>query len=1070
MVNLHVHSMHSRLDGLASIDQILDRVKVLGQEAVAITDHGEMSGAIPLLLASKGKDVKPIIGYEAYMVENRKKTFKKEKRFHLILLAENIKGYQNLIKMASEAYITGFYNKPRIDWSLLEEYNDGLLASTACLGGMVPQAIMGNIGETPEAVIKRYLEIFDKRFWIELIPFQDPKQKPVNIELVNLAKKYKLPYIITGDCHYIMPEDFVLHDFLLAVQTNAKWDDPKRFSFKYPDFYIRDDADIKKALDYLHHNVIKSGLKQTEEIAARVDDLRQKMIEIPSLEFELPNDDAWIQWKKDHNDVVSDHYEDTELYFRYLIEKGAKEKLDRTQHNFMEYVERLNYEFDTIKQRDFIDYFLVVHDYISWARDNGILVGPARGSAAGSLIAYLMGITEIDPIKNDLMFERFIAPGRNILPDIDTDFQHDRRDEVKEYLAEKYGEENVASIASYTEIHKRSAIKDAARVLGKSAKSAEFISNIIMDEISGAEDFTFKEMFTDQDFFNSLKNKLSSNFTKKKTKQVDDDHAEVMFGDRTDFFLKMIAGLEGVIRSWSKHPAGVVLSSSPIVNVVPLRKIKDAVTTANNMYELEELGLLKLDILGIKTLTTIQRTFEYINKNQDGYQLEVNWREAEKDEKVWDLICRGETIGLFQLETPIMTDLVKRMKPRNIKELSDAVALVRPGPYKSGLTESYLRRKEQKEVITYDFPQLEEILDKTYGTIIYQEQVIQLVQLLADYTPEEADNLRRIIGKKKQKEMMDEEYRFLSRMEAIEGKKGGGEKANNLWRNIVTFGGYAFNKAHATSYATLAFRTAWLKAYYPVEFMTALLNVETANQAKFLEECRRMGIELALPDINMSGIDFKITGKNQIRFGLTAIMNVGMIAATEIVNKQPYKDTTDFLERVSSKVNKRVIEALIAAGAFDKILKSNDRLKILKGYYDYRGIKEIKVDQDYSDNVSLELEFLGMPISESPKEKWADILRKNSGVSNEEEWIHYPLGRPIMISGTFHNYKMVNSKNGKRQDFALSTIWGGYIYISSFHKTDISHLENKAVVVKVQKSQNYVNMLEIWDVAKEMSK
>ena len=1054
--NLHVHSQHSRLDGLMPIDQILNRAEELGQKAIAITDHGELSGAIPLLLTSRGRSIKPIIGYEAYMVEDRfKKKMqgkKREKKFHLILLAKNLMGYRNLVKLSSEAYITGFYDRPRIDWALLEEHNEGLLAMTACLGGMIPQSIMGEISDTAQSLIKRYLDIFEGRFYLEMIPFQDEKQKPVNLALVKFAKELNLPFTVTADSHYCYQEDFVLHNFLLAIQTNARWDDPKRFQFHFPDFYIRDDASFHADLSYLHKKVRDKALQETEAIADQIDDLREDAISIPPIRFDVPDDKEYFRWKVGRqSEIERTSINDQEAYFRYLLGLGFRKKIPENDPNWNTYRDRMNYEFGIIKERNFIDYFLVVHDYINWARQNGILVGPGRGSAAGSLVAYLLDITEVDPIKHNLIFERFISPGRTSLPDIDTDFQHDRRDEVKNYLSEKYGG-NVRPIATYIAMQKRTTIKDAARVLGKTPQAAEKISDMIMKEIAGAEDFTFKDIFTDHEFYQTLEGKMTA-----------------YFKDQAPFFLKMISGLEGTIKSWGEHAAGVILSSEDLENVIPLRMLNENVVTANDMYDLEDFGLLKLDILGIKTLTTISETIDNLIKTYGAVDISFDWDNLEADQETWDMICEGHCIGMFQLETPALTHLVRQQKPRNMKDLTDAMALVRPGPLRSGLTNVYIKRRDHLEAIFYPFPILDEVLDDTEGIMLYQEQVIKIAEKLADYSPEEADNLRRIIGKKKQKEMDAEQEKFVSRMKKKFGKNKESEnEILKLWNNVVEFGGYSFNKAHAASYAVLAFRTAYLKTHYPEEFMTALLNNESANQSLFLDECRRMGIRIKLPSISRSGKGFTLDD-HEIRFGLMAIKNVGPVAVEEIISKQPYESGRDFLERISSKVNKQVVESLIAAGALDEFFPGATRKQILNGYYKYRGINQ-EAPEIYSDNTKMEIEYLGIPISENPFDKYKGILKKNCQIADSGMWLSFPDGRDVMISGTIHGSKKFVGDKGTRYDFTLSSYWGEHIRISSFHDTDITVLENKAVAAKVQKRNGFVNLMQIWDIEYELEK
>ncbi len=1301
LVNLHNHSQYSKLDGLITVEQMVDRAIDLGHPAVAITDHGEMAGCIPLLLYTREKDIKPIVGCEFYLVEDRKKKPKKEKRYHLTLLAQNLEGYKNLIKMCSESYISGFHYRPRIDWELLRDYNNGVLAMSACIGGMLPQAILGEAPINFDIALQKHLEIFEDRFWLELIPFNTDDQKKVNAEYVRISKEYKIPCVVTSDTHYLFPEDYYYHDLLLAIQTQKRLDDPKRFKFETDDFFFRDKKDFEKGLSYLSKTVIKNAIAETMKIADMCDDLRDSVGKISMVEFEPPVELGFNEWVTMNIEKIKKTSPPLqEQYFRYLIERGFREKIKTRQE---EYVARLNHEFSVIKERDFISYFLLVRDYIVWARERDILVGPARGSAAGSLIAWLIDITEIDPIKHSLMFERFIAPGRKSLPDIDTDFEHDRRDEVTSYLMDKYGKDNVSQIATYTRMDKRQTIRDVARCLGKTNQTADKVVEGIMDNLP--EDVTFQEAFDYKEFKEKAIKKISPHFK-----------------DDLDFFISAICKLEGTIRQYGRHAAGVVVSGSPLTDVVPLRVVNGNVTTQNDMRDLEELGLLKIDLLGVKSLTTISRTsdlIEGIDEMIPGHDMRPgSWEEAVVDMDVWESIGRGDCVGLFQLETPGLTQLVKKLKPKNIDELAICVALFRPGPLRSGLTDSYVRRVLSQEPIIFPFKEIEEILSETHGCMIFQEQVLKIVQELAGYSPEEADNLRKIIGKKLVEKMVEEEKRFKEKMEDRDP-----EKVDLLWREIVEHGEYSFNlcisgdtvveksaagkhegkeitiaemyrrmheekgpvgkkyrrcgypdilslypdgrlrpqkikdiykngkkhvfemtttggnkvratqehrfltkegwkrvadiseldevvvedknnyswikkkkgrqtnrakgksyggegfpcgdlnpsyvdgrtikleeikkekesilmceecgeglgsrpefhhkdgdslnhtmeniikvcnschkkldyelgkrkkrwtngrghkfkkvlsiryagfeetydiemetfhnylanglishNSHAVSYAVLAFRTAWFKHYYPAEYMTSIMNVETQNQEWYLEECRRLGLDVFGPDINMSDKDFSLSeDMDGIQMGLLSIKGVGEIAADEIIRNRPYANARDFLQKISSKVHKGIIEALIGAGAFDNIFQSNNRYEMLERYYASRGIDAVIPDL-FKDNVALEVELLGTPLV-SPKDIYRDLILRNTTVNDAQTWEQLPNDFEVTLGGTIHGISSFSSSNGTRFNFYLSSMWGEFIPMSIYK--DVSDLRGWAVWVKVKKSGNYINAVEM---------
>lgn len=777
MVNLHTHSQYSRLDGLSTIEGLIARATEYGQDALAITDHGDMGGILPLL--AKASDIKPIVGYEAYMVPDISVREKGEKRFHITLIARDIVGYKNLIKLSSEAYLNGVYYRPRVDYKMLREYGDGLYALSGCMGGILGQTILGEVPGNLDAELRNLLDIFGENLFIELIPYTDPRQIEINHKLTQLAIDYGLPLVATSDSHYVKKEDHELHEILLSIQTQKKLDDPARtLTFPSPDLYLFSDGDMRKGLSYLPKECVDEAIENTDIIAYNCE--RMSLPQLSVVHYTVPDDKEFVEWMLDNRDRTVNMPSD-EAYMRYLLMR-ASQKIPYDHPKYNEYAERLNHEFNVIKERDFISYFLVVRDYIQWARGRGIMVGPARGSAAGSLVANMLDITEVDPLKYDLLFERFISPGRKVLPDIDTDFEHDRREEVIDYIIQKYG--SAAPIAAYQRLQKKQVLKDVAKTLGVTLAKSEKLSGNIMKPLAGLEEVaSFRELFEDPEFDKEIREIVSKDL-----------------GTRTDSFINAVIGLEGTIKSFGKHPAGLIISPTELTDIIPLRVVTGNTTIQADMYDLEEIGGLKVDVLGVKTLTVIAETLRLAQQEAetagaDWHPSDIDWTLAELDKATWDNISLGETIGLFQLETHGMRNMCRSLRPNNIDELSAVVALNRPGPLGSGLADAFIRRANGQETTSYLFPEMESILEETYGVMLYQEQVIRLVQELADYTPEDADRLRKIIGKKKKDQMVAEEENFKRQMLTLHGTSEEVlKRIDILWEQIATHGGYSFNK------------------------------------------------------------------------------------------------------------------------------------------------------------------------------------------------------------------------------------------------------------------------------------
>jgi len=874
-VHLHLHSEYSLLDGMCRIEEVVPLAHRYGMNSLAITDHGTMAGVIKFYTACIENGVKPIIGSEMYVApESRfeRKTDEQKSSYHLTLLVKDKDGYKNLIKLSTISYLEGFYYKPRIDKEILSQYSKGLIGLSGCLQGEIEWYLKNDNFDKAIEVAGTYSEILGKEnFYLEVMLLNLEEEKKVVPLLIELSKRTGIKLVATNDCHYIYKNDKLAHEILLCIQTRSKIEDPNRFRFQTDQIYFKKPEEMIETF-----KEIPEAIDTTLEISEKCN-LTFDFNKYYLPKFNLPT-----------NKTVDQALEE-------LIKKGLEEKfgikvdnLDEKSEN--EILKRVSYEFKIIKQMGFSGYFLIINDFVNYAKNKGIRVGPGRGSAAGSLVAYLLDITQINPISYNLIFERFLNPERISLPDIDIDFCDRRREEVIDYIKKKYGENNVCQIGTYGTMQARAVVKDVGRVLGFTFSEVDRISKLITHE------------------HETLREEINAN-PELKILQDNDERIKQLF----DISIK----LEGLARHSSIHPAGIVITEKEVSEYAPLFKGPNGEIATQYEFEcIEKIGLLKIDILGLKTLSVIEDTINLI-KERKGIEIKEI---PLNDEKTYRLLSRGETLGIFQLESEGMRNLLRDIQPQKFEDIIAVLALYRPGPMKSGMIKEYVERKKDPSKIKYDHPILEEILAPTYGVILYQEQVMQIANKLANFTMGEADVLRKAMGKKIPSEMEKMREKFVNGAVSNGVKR---EIAERIFENISNFAGYGFNKSHSAGYALLSYQTAFLKANYPLEFMTALLNSEIGDQdkiAEYIEECERMNIWILPPDLCESDEKFKIFG-NDIIFGLSAIKNVGSAVIKSIIESRKEGDFVslyDFCERVNLRsVNKKVIESLIKAGAFD---------------------------------------------------------------------------------------------------------------------------------------------------------
>jgi len=1049
-VHLHVHTEYSLLDGFAQIDSLVKYIKNLGQKSIAITDHGNMYGIIDFYRAAKKAGVKPIIGCEVYVACRSR--FDREanidsENFHLVLLAQNETGYKNLIRMVSDAYIEGFYYRPRVDWELLQNYSEGLIALSACLGGEVQQKLLKSDREGAKAVASRLAQCFPGRFYIELQEHGLPEQKPVNLELVSIARELNLPLVLTNDVHYVSPEDHKAHDVLLCIQTGKVVNDPNRMRF-VPQFHVTTPAELLERMSYLDYAELTKAINNTVLIA------EQCNVDFKFDEFHLPRFD------------IPEGY--TELSY---LEKICHERLTWRYPNPDERVlQRLEYELDVLGKAGYAGYFLITQDFTSFARERGIPVGPGRGSAVGSIVAYILGITDLDPLPYDLLFERFLHLERVTMPDIDIDFCYERRDEVIEYVTNKYGHENVCQIATFGTLGARAVVRDVARALSIPLSEADRIAKLVPEELNI-----------------TLTDALEKSADLKALYNTDPRIREL---------LDIAQSLEGMPRHTSVHAAGVVIAPEPLRTLIPLAKSGQAVITQFNMNTVQELGLLKMDFLGLRTLTVIRDCLANIKANRG---LDIDFATLGfEDVATYEMLSRGDTLGVFQLEGGGMRNFFARLRPTCFEDIVAGISLFRPGPMDQ--IPRYLENREHPDDIKYSDPRLVPILKVTFGCLVYQEQVQQIVRELAGYSLGRADMVRRAMAKKKPEVMELERKFFLHGVidektgeRVVPGALANGvplEAANKIFDEMAEFAKYAFNKSHGAGYAVLAYQTAYLKCHYPAEFMAALMTSVAGSSDKlvvYLEECKRLSIPVLPPDINESFANFTVQA-DSIRFGLVAIKNVGSKVIEPIVSARKsgrYENLYDFLTKLEEgTINRRVLEYLIKAGALaslglnrkqlmsimdeclekaSAIRKSKDtgqmsmfeiidsgeeaRIEIIAPYCE---------DFPMSDILTMEKELLGFYVSGHPLDQYRHSMRRSSSHSTSL-LVELEDKTEVVVAGMLIDVKAIVTKTGKRMAFVqvedFEGVIEGAVFPHLFEKQGDDLVSGKVVAIRGQISK-----------------
>ena len=964
--HLHVHTEYSLLDGSSKIGELAARAKELGMDSMAITDHGVMYGVIDFYRAARAAGIKPIIGCEVYVSPgsrfDRETVHGEDRYYHLVLLAENNTGYQNLMKIVSKGFVDGFYYKPRIDEEVMREYHEGIIALSACLAGEVPRYLEKGLYEEAKEAAKRHLEIFGEgNYFLELQDHGIPLQRQVNQGIMRLSKELNIPLVATNDCHYINAEDWEAHDILLCIQTGKKVSDENRMRYEGGQYYVKSEEEMRQLFPYA-----PEAIENTHKIAERCNvEIEFGVTKLPR--FDVP--DGYDSWG------YLNHLCDEGFALRYPDDDGTLRA-------------RLDYELGTIKSMGYVDYFLIVWDFINFAKSHGIAVGPGRGSAAGSIVAYCLKITDIDPIRYQLLFERFLNPERVSMPDIDVDFCYERRQEVIDYVVEKYGKDQVAQIVTFGTLAARGVIRDVGRVMDLPYSLCDQVSKMVPAELNITLDLALQKN------------------PELKTLYESDEQVKKL--------IDMSKRLEGLPRHTSMHAAGVVISRTSIDEYVPLSRGADGtIVTQFTMTTLEELGLLKMDFLGLRTLTVIQDAVKMIEKDY-GVKLDLEHIDYD-DKKVMDSLGTGKNEGVFQLESGGFKTFMKELKPTTLEDIIAGISLYRPGPM--DFIPKYLKGKNDPASITYTCPQLEPILKPTYGCIVYQEQVMQIVRDLAGYTLGRSDLVRRAMSKKKAAVMAKERQNFVygNAEEGVKGCIANGideKTANQIYDDMTDFAKYAFNKSHAAAYAVVAYQTAFLKFYYPKEFMAALMTSVMDNTTKVSEyilACRNMGIPILPPDINEGYSGFSVSG-NGIRYGLSAIKSVGRAVVDVIIAEREngglFKSLEDFVSRMSNKeVNKRTLESFIKSGALDtlpgtrkqKLIVSGDLLEskarekktVMEGqlsFFDLAPEEEKNNFQITFPNVgeydkqtllAFEKETIGIYVSGHPMEEYRELWEKN---------------------------------------------------------------------------------------------
>ncbi|MGB9834054.1 MAG: DNA polymerase III subunit alpha [bacterium] len=983
-VHLHVHSEYSLLDGLSRIKDLTRTAREMGMNALALTDHGVMHGVISFYQKAREQGIKPIIGCEVYVAPRTRfdREGKIDQAYHLVLLAKDLEGYRNLIQLVSLAHLEGFYYRPRVDKELLRKHSRGLIALTSCLKGEIPQLLLQGEKEKARQVALEYASIFGEgNFYLELQNHGLEEERVFQNEMIALSRETGLPIVATNDSHYTLKSDYRTHDIILCIGTGKTIEDKDRLSFENDEFYFKSEEEMAALFPDF-----PEALENTVKIAQMCNlELEFGQLYLPK--FEVP----------EGHDVNS--------FLREKAEEGLRQKFETITP---EVQERFEYELETIQRMGFSSYFLVVWDLVRFARSQGIMVGPGRGSVCGSLVAYALGITEIDPLRYGLYFERFLNVERVTMPDCDIDFCSRRRDEVLSYLKEKYGQDSVAQIATFGTMAARAAIRDCGRVLRVPLRVVDRIAKKIP-------------------FNSTISQALDT---------VEDLREEYVSDPQIKELIDSAKGLEGIARHASTHAAGVVISSEPLTLHVPLmRDTEGEITTQFAKDDIEKIGLLKMDVLGLTTLTMVQDTLRLIKERRG---IEVDWENIPlEDEKTFRILQQAETSGVFQLESLGMRRILKDLKPTRIEDIIAVVALFRPGPM--DMIPDFIKSKEGKISIEYLHPKLEPILRETYGAIVYQEQVMQIASALAGYSLQEADVLRRAMAKKDKVAMEKQKPQFIARAQ----ENGiSPEIASQVFDFMAKFAQYGFNKSHATAYGVLAYRTAYLKAHYPQEFMAALLTSVIGDENKiraYIEECQHFGIKVLPPNLNQGNVGFKPGEGNTIIFGLAAIKNVGEGAVEVIVKEReergPFQSLGDFLQRVSSHlVNRKTVESLIKAGAFDFTGKSRPELLFsldlllgaakrtskreqatLFGHEEYREYEEPDYEGGYSEAEVLawEKEALGFYFSEHPLVRYEKLLA-SFNATPIAHLVELEDGQTVTVYGSVSRNRKVQAKNGSQ--------------------------------------------------------
>jgi DNA polymerase-3 subunit alpha len=1008
--HLHVHTEYSLLDGSSKIKELPARAKELGMDSLAITDHGVMYGVIDFYRACKAVEIKPIIGCEVYVAPGSR--FDKEaigqgddRYYHLVLLAENNTGYSNLMKIVSRGFTEGFYYKPRVDYEVLEKYHEGIIALSACLAGEVARDITRDNYEEAKKAALHYQDIFGKdNFFLELQDHGIPAQRLVNQELMRMSRETGIELVCTNDIHYTYAEDAEAHDLLLCLQTGKKVTDTDRMRYEGGQYYCKSPEEMAELFPYA-----PQALENTYRIAQRCNvEIEFGKTKLPK--YEVPEGfDSWT-------------------YLLHLCNEGL---VKRYGDEAEKHRERLDYELGVIKRMGYVDYFLIVWDFINYAKQNGIAVGPGRGSGAGSIVAYSLAITDIDPIRYNLLFERFLNPERVSMPDIDVDFCYERRQEVIDYVVRTYGKDKVVQIVTFGTLAARAVIRDVGRVLDMPYADVDRVAKLVPNELGITLDKALKES---RDF-----------------KSLYESDASVKH------LIDMARRLEGLPRNTSMHAAGVVICQKAADEFVPLSRGGDGtITTQYTMTTLEELGLLKMDFLGLRTLTVIQDAVNLVNKTHPG-KLDIDKIDY-NDQNVMELIGSGHTEGIFQLESAGMKNFMKELKPKSLEDITAGISLYRPGPM--DFIPKYIKGKNNPDDIAYECPQLENILSTTYGCIVYQEQVMQIVRDLAGYTLGRSDLVRRAMSKKKASVMEKERQNFIygNKEEGVPGCIANGipeETAKIIYDNMTDFAKYAFNKSHAACYAVVSYRTAYLKCYYPKEFFAALMTSVLANNTKVAEyayTCRQMGIEILPPDINEGEGNFSVAS-NGIRYGLSALKSIGKPIIDAIIQEREdngaFTGLEDFISRLSGKeVNKRTLESFIKSGAFDCFNANrhqmmlvyadivdninNERKSNIAGQMSLFDMFEEKHDKvnvpnvpeyDKEELLAYEKEVLGVYVSGHPMDDYEALWRKHitnvssDFINDEDNPPKVTEGQKATIGGIITAKTVKNTKTGKMMAF-----------------------------------------------------